>query len=176
MPGENERTRYRERARYRDCVGIMLIDGRGQVLVARRADMPTTPAWQMPQGGIDWGETPREAAMRELEEEIGTAKAEVVAETRDWLIYEFPPELARRRWGGRFRGQRQKWFLMRFTGCDTDIDLGSKHAEFDAFRWVDPEQLPELIVAFKRKVYITVLDEFRHHCRVLGGADRDHRA
>ncbi|HEY2540477.1 MAG TPA: RNA pyrophosphohydrolase [Stellaceae bacterium] len=175
MPIDNERTRYRQEARYRDCVGIMLIDGRGQVLVARRADMPATPAWQMPQGGIDWGETPREAAMRELEEEIGTAKAEIVAESRNWLTYEFAPELARRKWGGRFRGQRQKWFLMRFTGCDTDIELGSKHAEFDAYRWVNPEQLPELIVAFKRHVYVAVLDEFRDHCRVLRGAVRDNR-
>jgi putative (di)nucleoside polyphosphate hydrolase len=166
MPALNHRRRYRE------CVGIMLIDRRGQVLVARRADMPATPAWQMPQGGIDWGETPREAAMRELEEEIGTAKAEVVAESRDWLTYDFPFDLAGQKWGGRFRGQRQKWFLMRFTGCDADIDLGCKHAEFDAFRWVDPEELPELIVAFKRQVYIAVLDEFRDHCGALRSAAR----
>jgi putative (di)nucleoside polyphosphate hydrolase len=169
MPVEYQRTRYR------DCVGIMLIDGGGRVLVARRADMPGTPAWQMPQGGIDWGETPREAAMRELEEEIGTAKAEVVAESRDWLTYDFPSELAGRKWGGRFRGQRQKWFLMRFTGCDGDIDLGSQHAEFDAVRWVEPEELPELIVAFKRQVYLAVLDEFRHHCRVVSGPAHGNR-
>lgn len=154
-----------ERVRYRQCVGVMLLNMAGEVLVARRADMPDTPAWQMPQGGIDWAETPREAAMRELEEEIGTRKAEVVAESRDWLTYDFPPEIAGRIWGGRFRGQRQKWFLMRFTGCNADIDLTSKHPEFDAFRWVDPEQLPRLIVAFKRQLYIDVLSEFRVHCR-----------
>ena len=114
--------------RYRECVGIMLVNGRGEVLVARRADMPANPAWQMPQGGIDWGETPRQAALRELEEEIGTARAEIVAESREWLTYDFPPQLANRRWGGRFRGQRQKWFLMRFTGGDADIDLGARQA------------------------------------------------
>jgi putative (di)nucleoside polyphosphate hydrolase len=158
------------RTRYRQCVGIMLINGHGHVLVARRADMPAAPAWQMPQGGIDWGETPREAAMRELEEEIGTAKAEIVAESRGWLTYDFPPELAGRVWGGRFRGQRQKWFLMRFTGCDADIDLAAKHPEFDAFRWVDPDEVPKLIVAFKRRLYIAVVGEFRHHCRAAGAS------
>ncbi|HXC90454.1 MAG TPA: RNA pyrophosphohydrolase [Stellaceae bacterium] len=156
-----------DRTRYRQCVGIMLVNRLGHVLVARRADMPATPAWQMPQGGIDWGETPREAALRELEEEIGTRKAEIVAESRGWLAYDFPAEVAGRIWGGRFRGQRQKWFLMRFTGCDADIDLGSRHAEFDAFRWVDAEEVPRLIVAFKRRLYIAVVSEFREHCRAL---------
>lgn len=161
-----------ETTRYRQCVGIMLMNGYGHVLVARRADMPTAPAWQMPQGGIDWEETPREAAMRELEEEIGTAKAEIVAESRGWMTYEFPLEVAGRVWRGRFRGQRQKWFLMRFTGCDADIDLGAKHPEFDAFRWVEPEELPKLIVAFKRQLYVDVVSEFRHHCRaVCAGAE-----
>jgi putative (di)nucleoside polyphosphate hydrolase len=162
---------HTDRMRYRQCVGIMLMDRRGHVLVARRADMRATPAWQMPQGGIDWGETPREAAIRELEEEIGTRKAEIVAETQGWMTYDFPPELVGRIWGGRFRGQRQKWFLMRFTGHDADIDLASKHPEFDAFRWVDPDELPDLIVAFKRHIYIDVVREFRHHCRAasVGG-------
>jgi putative (di)nucleoside polyphosphate hydrolase len=162
-----------ERTRYRQCVGIMLINGDGRVLVARRADMPTAPAWQMPQGGIDWEETPREAAMRELEEEIGTRKAEIIVESRGWLTYDFPLEVADRVWRGRFRGQRQKWFLMRFTGCDSDIDLGSKHPEFDAFRWIDPGELPRLIVAFKRQLYIDVLSEFRDHCRALGAGVPD---
>ena len=154
-----------ETTRYRQCVGIMLINGYGRVFVARRADMPAAPAWQMPQGGIDWEETPREAAMRELEEEIGTSKVEIVAESSGWMTYDFPLGVADRVWGGRFRGQRQKWFLMRFTGCDADIDLASKHREFDAFRWVDPEELAELIVAFKRQLYIDVVSEFREHCR-----------
>jgi putative (di)nucleoside polyphosphate hydrolase len=152
----------------------MLIDRRGLVLVARRADMPLAPAWQMPQGGIDWGETPREAAMRELEEEIGTAKAEVLVESKEWLTYDFPPDLGGRGLGRRFRGQRQKWFLMRFTGRDEDIDLGSRHAEFDAFRWVDPEELPGLIVAFKRHVYVAVLNEFRGYCQSFHNAPTVH--
>jgi putative (di)nucleoside polyphosphate hydrolase len=150
---------------YRPAVGIMLLNGQGQVLVARRTDMPTMPAWQMPQGGIDPGETPRQAAMRELEEEIGTAKAEIVAESRVWMTYDLPAELARRVWGGRYRGQRQKWFVMRFKGCDADIDLATEHREFDAWRWVPPEELPDLIVWFKRRLYIAVMTEFREHCR-----------
>lgn len=162
MPENSERTRYRQ------CVGIMLLNDDGLVLVARRADMPRAPAWQMPQGGIDWQETPREAAMRELEEEIGTRRAEILAESRGWLTYDFPPEITGRVWGGRFRGQRQKWFLMRFTGCDADIDLASEHPEFDAWRWVEPERLPELIVAFKRQLYIDVLSEFRAFCGAAG--------
>ncbi len=156
---------------YRPAVGIMLVNGRGEVLVARRTDTPRTPAWQMPQGGIDPGETPAQAAMRELAEEIGTGKAEIVAESRVWLTYELPPGLAGSMWGGRYRGQRQKWFVMRFTGCDADIDLATEHPEFDAWQWVSPEQLPELIVSFKRQLYIDVLTEFREHCRCgdLGG-------
>ena len=150
---------------YRQCVGIMLLNERGEVLVARRADMPNGAAWQMPQGGIDWGETPREAALRELEEEIGTAKVEIITETRSWLTYECPPDVAGRVWGGRYRGQRQKWFLMRFIGGDGEIDLGAEYREFDAWRWVDPEALPQLIVAFKRQLYLEVLSEFRPHCR-----------
>ena len=150
---------------YRQCVGIMLLNAQGQVLVARRADTPANPAWQMPQGGVDWGETPRQAALRELEEEIGTAKAIILAESRDWLTYEFPPEIAGRVWYGRYRGQRLKWFLMRFTWCDADIDVGSAHAEFDAWRWVEADELPALIVAFKRLHYRAVVSEFRDYCR-----------
>jgi len=153
---------------YRQCVGIMLLNERGEALVARRADMPPEmAAWQMPQGGIDWGETPREAALRELEEEIGTAEVEIIAETRAWLTYDFPPDVALRVWGGRYRGQRQKWFLMRFNGADGDIDLGHEYREFDAWRWVDPEHVPSLIVAFKRQLYFAVIAEFRPHCRTV---------
>ena len=152
---------------YRLGVGIMLLNAGRHVLVAQRTDM-TMPAWQMPQGGIEPGETPRQAAMRELEEEIGTCKADILAESRGWLTYEFPAELARAVWGGRYRGQRQKWFVMRFDGCDADIDLATRHPEFDAWRWVPPERLPELIVPFKRRLYVAVLTEFREHCRRAG--------
>jgi putative (di)nucleoside polyphosphate hydrolase len=122
------------------------------------------PAWQMPQGGIDPGETPSEAALRELREEIGTDKAEILAESRAWLCYDVPSDIVGTIWGGRYRGQRQKWFLMRFTGNDADIDLATEHPEFDDWRWARPEQLPELIVPFKRRLYIDVLDEFREYC------------
>jgi putative (di)nucleoside polyphosphate hydrolase len=118
------------------------------------------PAWQMPQGGIDPGETPAQTALRELYEEAGTDKAEIIAETRDWLCYDLP-ETIRTGWLRRFRGQCQKWFVMRFTGDDSDIDLNRHHAEFDAWKWVEPAELPGLIVDFKRPVYVALLDEFR---------------
>ena len=151
---------------YRSAVGVMLLSRAGEVLVARRIDMPMMPAWQMPQGGIDPGETPVQAALRELKEEIGTDKAKILGESRVWLKYDLPAELASGIWGGRYRGQRQKWFAMRFTGNDTDIDLGTDHPEFDAWKWIQPEQLPEVIVPFKRQLYIDILAEFRAHCAV----------
>jgi putative (di)nucleoside polyphosphate hydrolase len=145
---------------YRPNVGIMLLDQRNRVFVARRIDTPGE-AWQMPQGGIDEGEEPRRAALRELKEEIGTDHAEILAETQGWMRYDLPAEIAGRIWGGRYRGQRQKWFLMHFTGRDEDIDLDTEHPEFDAWRWADPEDLPHLIVSFKRQLYTDVLAEFR---------------
>jgi putative (di)nucleoside polyphosphate hydrolase len=156
--------RSREPLGYRPAVGIMLLNPQGEVFVARRIDMPGTAAWQMPQGGIDAGETPREAAFRELQEEIGTAEAEIIGESRSWLQYDLPAELAGSVWGGRYQGQRQKWFVMRFTGRDSDIDLATDHPEFDAWQWVEPSRLPDLIVPFKRQLYIDILTEFREHC------------
>jgi putative (di)nucleoside polyphosphate hydrolase len=150
---------------YRPGVGIMLLSRRGEVFVAHRIDMPGMPAWQMPQGGIDPGETPSVAALRELREEIGTDKAEILAESRAWLRYDVPPDIADAIWAGRYRGQQQKWFAMRFTGYDGDIDLATVQPEFDAWQWAPPEQLPELIVPFKRQLYIDVLTEFREYCR-----------
>jgi putative (di)nucleoside polyphosphate hydrolase len=150
--------------RYRLAVGIMLLNRAGKVFVARRIDMPTMPAWQMPQGGIDPGETPLQAAWRELKEETGTDKAELLGESRGWLQYDLPADLARGVWGGRYRGQRQKWFAMRFTGTDADIDLETEHPEFDTWKWIRPERLPEVIVPFKRQLYIDILSEFRVYC------------
>jgi len=120
-------------------------------------------AWQMPQGGIDPGEAPREAALRELLEEVGTDKAEIVGESRVLHRYDLPAEIAGSMWGGRFRGQKQIWFAFRFVGEDTDIDIQTEHPEFDAWKWVAPPELPGLIVPFKRAIYEAVLDEFREH-------------
>jgi len=145
---------------YRRGVGIMLLNRQRLAFVGRRIDTPG--AWQMPQGGIDDGESPRQAALRELKEEIGTDKAEILAESAQWLRYDLPgAEDGMRLWGGRYRGQEQKWFAMRFTGTDADIDLATHHPEFDAWRWLPTAELPALIVPFKRALYEAVLAEFR---------------
>jgi len=137
----------------------MLFNRAGTIFVASRRDT-AGDAWQMPQGGIDPGEDPRRAALRELEEEIGTAHAEIVAEAQGWLSYDLPPDLARRVWGGRYRGQAQKWFAARFLGTDGDIDL-EKHAhpEFAAWQWVPLDALPTAIVGFKRALYTELVAE-----------------
>jgi putative (di)nucleoside polyphosphate hydrolase len=144
---------------YRLGVGVMLLNRRGEVFVAQRIDQPNE-AWQMPQGGIDDGENPRQAALRELKEEIGTDSAEFIGESEGWLRYEFPPEIQKRVWDGRWLGQCQKWFVMRFTGEDKDIDLATEHPEFVAWRWAAVRDLPALAVSFKRQVYRDVIAEF----------------
>ncbi|MEE8223429.1 MAG: RNA pyrophosphohydrolase [Alphaproteobacteria bacterium] len=144
---------------YRPGVGIMLFNGAGLVLVARRIDM-VSEAWQMPQGGIEEGERPIDAAFRELAEEIGTAKAEVLAEAEDWLDYDLPHDLVAILWQGRFRGQTQKWFAMRFTGCDADIDIATEDPEFSEWKWAEPAALPDLIVPFKRDLYAELVRRF----------------
>jgi putative (di)nucleoside polyphosphate hydrolase len=144
---------------YRPGVGIMLLDAERRVFVGRRVDM-AGENWQMPQGGIDRGESPLEAALRELKEEIGTDQAEFLAESAGWLRYEVPHGVARRVWQGRYRGQMQKWFAMRFTGTDGDIDVATAHPEFNAWRWVAAADLPALIVPFKRRLYHDILAEF----------------
>lgn len=151
---------------YRPCVGVMLVNAHGHVFVGQRIDNKDSEgdAWQMPQGGIDDGEELHPAAMRELYEETGVSAdlVTVIAETREEFFYDLPTELLGRLWKGRFRGQRQKWLLLRFTGQDSDINLEAHDpAEFCAWKWVEPEALPELVVPFKRRVYRQVLDEFR---------------
>lgn len=162
---------------YRPCVGLMLLNREGQVFVAQRVDV-RGGAWQMPQGGIDPGETPAQAAMRELEEEIGTANAEILAESACWHSYDLPPWLIPKVWGGKFRGQTQRWFLLRFLGSDDEIDLTRHHQEFQAWRWADLAELPDLIVPFKRDVYDKVIAEFRPLVSDLqqDGARRAHGA
>lgn len=143
---------------YRPNVGVALFNRHGQVLVARRVDLPGTanrPAiWQLPQGGIDEGEDPRTAVLRELREEIGTDRAEIIAEHPDWLSYDLPPHLLGRVLGGRYRGQRQRWFALRFTGADSDIRLDlDPHPEFDAWKWLQLAELPQQAVGFKQPIY-----------------------
>ncbi|WP_158747501.1 RNA pyrophosphohydrolase [Acidisphaera sp. L21] len=143
---------------YRPNVGAALFNARGQVFVARRADLPNAEGapggWQLPQGGIDEDEDPRGAVLRELEEEVGTAKATIIGEHPDWLTYDLPPELIGRALGGKYRGQKQRWFALRFDGQDSDIRLDlDPHPEFDAWRWVDLVELPALAVPFKLEIY-----------------------
>jgi len=149
---------------YRPCVGVMLVNAAGKVFVGKRIDNREGDWWQMPQGGVDDGEDLRAAVLRELWEETGVTEANVsiLAQTREELLYDLTEELMGKLWGGKYRGQRQFWFLARFEGTESDIDLQAHQPpEFEAWRWVEPELLPEMIVPFKKRVYRTVLDEFR---------------
>jgi putative (di)nucleoside polyphosphate hydrolase len=162
-----------ERLPYRPCVGVMLISPQGGVFVGRRADRTDAPEgvgtwWQMPQGGLDAGEDPEEAARRELVEETGIRSARFLARTRDWLTYDLPSELVGVAWEGRYRGQKQMWFAARFEGEESEIDLRPRDGheqEFDAWRWVSLRELPSLVVPFKRKVYLSVIEELGAHAR-----------
>ncbi len=150
---------------YRPNVGAVLFNRNGLVFVARRADLPHAEGapgqWQLPQGGIDEGEDPGTAVLRELEEEIGTARATIIGEHPEWLHYDLPPALIGTALGGRFRGQRQRWFALRFTGEDADVRLDlDPHPEFDAWRWVALQELPGLAVAFKQPIYAALAASF----------------
>ncbi len=146
---------------YRPCVGVMLINRDGLVFVGQRNDR-FEDAWQMPQGGVDPGEDAREAALRELREETGVSAdlVEILAETSGWLPYDLPHDIVPVIWKGRFRGQEQKWFLMRFTGTDAQVDIATDHPEFTTWKWLEADRLVEHIVPFKRDVYERVLAEF----------------
>jgi putative (di)nucleoside polyphosphate hydrolase len=159
-------TTTRDPAAYRPNVGIMVINREGLVWVGRRADMPGDAEgrghwWQMPQGGIDADEDPRAAAQRELIEETGMRSIDIVGESAEWHYYDLPEHLIGVAWGGRWRGQRQKWFAARFTGDEGEIEINppGHPVEFEAWRWVRPDELPNLIVPFKRAVYDAVVAE-----------------
>ena len=149
---------------YRPCAGVMLLNSDGRVFVGQRMDS-TLEAWQMPQGGIDPGEDAEAAAVRELGEEtgVGPSLVELVAQAPDELYYDLPPELIGKVWRGKWRGQRQRWFLYRFLGEDRDIDIATRHPEFRAWCWMDPDDLPAVVVPFKRDLYQAVLAAFRPH-------------
>jgi putative (di)nucleoside polyphosphate hydrolase len=150
---------------YRPNVGAVLFDRRGKVFVARRADFPNAEGapggWQLPQGGIDAEEDPREAVLRELAEEVGTDRAAVIGEHPEWLTYDLPPELLGVALGGKYRGQRQRWFALRFLGADADIRLDADpHPEFDDWRWAELSELPSLAVPFKQAIYHVLAESF----------------
>jgi putative (di)nucleoside polyphosphate hydrolase len=149
---------------YRPCVGVMLINCDGLIFAAQRLDAPPgVAAWQMPQGGIDAGEKPRVAALRELWEEtgVGADLVEFLAKTEDWVTYDLPPELLGKVWGGKFCGQRQKWFLYRYLGTDDQINIATEHPEFSQWRWIGADEMIVSIVPFKRAVYEAVVGAFR---------------
>ena len=147
----------------------MLFSRTGQVWVGQRIDTPN--AWQLPQGGIDADEAPAAAALRELHEEIGSDNVELLAEAEDWLAYDLPPVLAARAWGGKYRGQMQKWFAFRFLGNDGEIDIhGVAKPEFEAWRWVEIADVAGLIVDFKRPVYEALVAEFSRFAGVAGAS------
>jgi len=150
---------------YRLGVGMMILNKHNQVFVGKRVDAKVE-AWQMPQGGIDIGETPSRAALREMEEEIGTKNGNIVSETKNWYSYDLPKFLIPKLWNGQYKGQKQKWFLINFTGEDSEIEVETNHPEFEDWRWVDLVELTEIIIPFKRKLYEAVMSEFKPLLRI----------
>lgn len=144
---------------YRPAVGMVLVNREGLVFVGKRIDQ-TQEAWQMPQGGIDEGEDPKTAALRELEEEIGTRNVSILREHPDWLLYDLPPHLVGVAWEGKYRGQRLKWMAMRFLGEDREINVATPHAEFSEWKWLKSTEVLQLVVPFKREVYARALGAF----------------
>jgi len=163
---------------YRACVGLMVVNREGRVWIGRRPEAKNAPEgpgswWQMPQGGIDEGEDPRQAALRELKEETGLQSVEFLAEHPDWIYYDLPASIFGKAWGGRYRGQRQKWFLLRFLGEDTEVNIDPPDGleiEFDQWTWAEPATLVDMIVPFKREAYAKVVAQFAPIIAGLRGA------
>ena len=155
---------------YRPCAGMMVLNRDGLVFVGRRVDGPehvdVTHVWQMPQGGLDPDEDPYKGALRELAEETNITSVKLLGESRDWFAYDLPPDVAKTAWRGRYRGQKQKWYALRFTGDEREIDIanpaGGHEPEFVEWRWEPARNLPDLVIPFKRKTYESVLAEFQH--------------
>jgi len=154
-----ELNKYYRGLPYRPSVGMMIIDNNNRIFVGKRIDTKML-AWQMPQGGIDLGETPSVAALREMEEEIGCNTGYIIAESKCWYSYDLPMNLIPKLWDGNFKGQRQKWFLIRFTGVNEDININTTNPEFESWRWTRLDEILSIIIPFKRKLYRAVIKEF----------------
>lgn len=160
---------------YRPCAGLFILNRMGKVFMGRRINEETNETlgklgdkpWQLPQGGIDPGETPAQAGMREMLEEIGTSKATLLGESRQWHCYDLPRDIASVKWGGKYRGQAQKWLALRFDGKDSDINIATAHPEFDDWKWLEIDAISALVVPFKRRVYSRITAEFRHFAQEL---------
>lgn len=157
---KKEKQNKKKGQNYRRCVGAVIFNRDGKVFVAERRDAPG--AWQLPQGGMDPDEKPKTALLREVEEEIGTTSVEIIDKAKGWLKYDLPAEIRQKKWKGKYKGQKQKWFALRFLGGDGDIDLeASGHPEFASWKWVNLEDIPDMIVPFKRKIYKDLVKAFR---------------
>lgn len=152
---------------FRPGVGMMILNKEKKIFVGRRLDSKAN-GWQMPQGGIDLGETPSHAAMREMHEEIGSSSGKIIAESKRWYSYRVPKFLVPRLWNGKYCGQKQKWFLIQFLGNDSEINLNTDLPEFEQWKWVDVKELPKIVIPFKRKLYYKVMNEFRDIIESLG--------
>lgn len=154
---------------YRLGVGLMILNPKKQVFVGKRADLSAASGkvspWQMPQGGVDYGEDPYLAALREMEEEIGTNSVTLLAKSSDWIYYDLPTEIARKLWGGRFVGQKQLWYVFQYDGYDANINIHTSHPEFCEWKWIDPAELPNMIVSFKHDLYTYLVTEFKEHLK-----------
>lgn len=147
---------------YRPGIGMMILNAENKIFVAQRIDNEE-PAWQMPQGGIDPHEDADQAMFRELQEEIGTRNVEIIAKSKTWYKYDLPPDLAKRLWSGKFKGQKQIWYVLRFRGQDKDINISTHRPEFRNWKWAEKEELLELIVPFKRELYAHILKDLWIH-------------